>query len=86
MTATRPARPLDHTVRRHRHYGNCPVCGWCAQGAFGGVNTPRHGHIKTRYGWLPPCPGSGKPMANLLTPNPKLSGAAKAASSEGRRP
>ena len=41
--------------------GNCPVC-HLAITCIGHRKTPRHSHIKTkRWGWLPSCPGSGKP-------------------------
>ena len=41
--------------------GNCPVC-LLGIVCVGDGKTPRHGHIKTKkWGWLPSCPGSGKP-------------------------
>ena len=38
--------------------GNCPVCGFACR-TIGHGKTPRHGHIKWKKGWLPPCKGSG---------------------------
>jgi len=48
-----------------RGIGNCPCCGFACQ-TVGNGKTPRHGHIKHGKGWLPPCEGSGLPVANYL--------------------